>query len=219
MSSSPNKVYIVAGGSQQPNLIPCMGPYTEKYISKAARIRSYEDKKNDSTKTDEVLKKMINDLSEAGFYFPRLSKHNDLVVCFYCGGGLKGWRTHDIPWVEHAAAYPKCTFIKISMTAEFINNCIAMKCESRATSLDDSNSIYVERVLKELELRKQKQKVELESEKINKDNLLCQVCNEGHREVVFLPCSHFVSCSTCAASSFQCILCERKISAFLKIYY
>ncbi len=30
----------------------------------------------------------------------------DHVLCFRCGGGLKGWRPDEDPWEEHARHYP-----------------------------------------------------------------------------------------------------------------
>lgn len=30
----------------------------------------------------------------------------DMVLCFYCDGGLKGWQPEEDPWEEHAKHYP-----------------------------------------------------------------------------------------------------------------
>lgn len=30
----------------------------------------------------------------------------DKVLCFRCGGGMKGWQPEEDPWVEHAKYYP-----------------------------------------------------------------------------------------------------------------
>lgn len=29
-----------------------------------------------------------------------------MVLCFRCGGGLKGWQPEEDPWEEHAKHYP-----------------------------------------------------------------------------------------------------------------
>lgn len=30
----------------------------------------------------------------------------DMVLCFSCNGGLKGWQPEEDPWEEHAKHYP-----------------------------------------------------------------------------------------------------------------
>ncbi|XP_064829267.1 E3 ubiquitin-protein ligase XIAP-like isoform X2 [Oncorhynchus masou masou] len=42
-------------------------------------------------------------LARAGFYNTGAP---DRVVCFCCGGGLKGWQPDENPWEEHAKHYP-----------------------------------------------------------------------------------------------------------------
>ena len=204
-----NQLYVVAGGSQQPNLIPCEGAHTPKFASLLSRKQSFEDGSH-RLKWNKELKKMVNDLSDAGFYFTH--REHDLVICFYCGGGMRGWKPFDIPLIEHAAAFPECTYIKMLMTPLFINESIKLK--RGATSREEPEPDYSPVLLGELKLKEAKKK-----EKINENHILCQVCCVGQREVVFLPCSHFLSCIGCAPSFVKCILCRKEISAFLKISY
>ncbi|XP_064461803.1 uncharacterized protein LOC135371780 isoform X2 [Ornithodoros turicata] len=40
----------------------------------------------------------------------------------------------------------------------------------------------------------------------------CIICKTGDRQIIFLPCSHLVSCTGCAASCTVCPSCERKVA-------
>ena len=46
-------------------------------------------------------------MADAGFYY---LDDSDLVICFYCGGGLKNWEPNDNPWYEHAKWFPLCEY-------------------------------------------------------------------------------------------------------------
>lgn len=67
-------------------------------------------------------------LAQAGFYSTGTT---DRVMCFYCGGGLKGWQPEEDPWEEHAKHYPGCQFLLTEKGQEFVNS---IQLQSRATS-------------------------------------------------------------------------------------
>ncbi|XP_016366604.1 E3 ubiquitin-protein ligase XIAP-like, partial [Sinocyclocheilus rhinocerous] len=55
-------------------------------------------------------------LARAGFYS---SGEQDHVLCFRCGGGLKGWRPDEDPWEQHARHYPgNVTFVSYIFSTE-----------------------------------------------------------------------------------------------------
>ncbi|KAK2903903.1 hypothetical protein Q8A73_010560 [Channa argus] len=58
-------------------------------------------------------------LARAGFYSTGIG---DMVLCFSCGGGLKGWQPEEDPWEEHAKHYPGCRFLLITKGPEFVNS-------------------------------------------------------------------------------------------------
>ncbi|KAM4621656.1 E3 ubiquitin-protein ligase XIAP [Polymixia lowei] len=57
-------------------------------------------------------------LARAGFYS---TGAGDRVMCFRCGGGLKGWQPEEDPWEEHAKHYPGCSFVLAEKGQEFVN--------------------------------------------------------------------------------------------------
>ncbi|KAM9357281.1 E3 ubiquitin-protein ligase XIAP [Symphorus nematophorus] len=58
-------------------------------------------------------------LARAGFYS---TGTGDRVLCFRCGGGLKGWQPEEDPWEEHARHYPGCSFLLAEKGPEFVNS-------------------------------------------------------------------------------------------------
>lgn len=45
---------------------------------------------------------------------------------------------------------------------------------------------------------------------------MCKVCMDAEMEVVFLPCSHMVACSSCALALAQCPICREDIKYSVK---
>jgi len=45
----------------------------------------------------------------------------------------------------------------------------------------------------------------------------CVICMEKTREIVFLPCSHFLTCPLCAPRVIKCPMCNQRIEKHLKI--
>lgn len=58
-------------------------------------------------------------LARAGFYS---TGAGDKVLCFHCGGGLKGWQPEEDPWEEHARHYPGCSFLLTEKGQGFVNS-------------------------------------------------------------------------------------------------
>jgi len=47
----------------------------------------------------------------------------------------------------------------------------------------------------------------------------CLICMERTREIVFLPCCHFLTCPLCAPKLTICPICNKKLEKHLKIYW
>jgi len=73
-----------------------------EYMSDATRVASYKEWSSE--------KQNILALSEAGFFY--MGK-NDQVICFCCGGGLKGWEENDDPWERHSKFFKQCRYLKL----------------------------------------------------------------------------------------------------------
>ena len=55
-------------------------------------------------------------------------------------------------------------------------------------------------------------------EESSDNRLQCKVCMDKKLEVVFIPCGHFVCCSSCAQSLSKCPYCRKVISSAVKTY-
>jgi len=53
----------------------------------------------------------------------------------------------------------------------------------------------------------------------NFDKENCLICMERTREIVFLPCSHFLTCPLCAPKLTSCPICNKKLEKHLKIFW
>ena len=74
----------------------------------------------------------------------------------------------------------------------------------KKNSIEEEKTELLKRISKEnYELKKQKQ---------------CKICMDNDVMVLFLPCNHLVTCSTCACSVFQCVICRKNIVERRRIY-
>ncbi|XP_048766151.2 baculoviral IAP repeat-containing protein 7-A-like [Ostrea edulis] len=51
-----------------------------------------------------------------------------------------------------------------------------------------------------------------------RDTLICKVCMDNTVSVIFLPCTHMVTCSQCFPAMKQCPICRSDIKAIVKAY-
>ncbi|KAJ4945444.1 hypothetical protein JOQ06_023129 [Pogonophryne albipinna] len=91
------------GSRQQANVRAQMGSYEERLASFAAVQHPIDPER----------------LARAGFYS---TGARDMVLCFRCDGGLKGWQPEEDPWEEHAKHYPGCSFLLAEKGQEFVNH-------------------------------------------------------------------------------------------------
>ncbi|XP_061901469.1 E3 ubiquitin-protein ligase XIAP-like [Entelurus aequoreus] len=144
-------------------------------------------------------------LARAGFYS---TGAGDRVLCFRCGGGLKGWQPDEDPWEEHAKNYPGCSFLLEEKGQEFINSIQLQDPQrNRATSSHqngltaDQNGEDPLETLRKLQREKQ-----------------CKVCMDRDTSVVFIPCGHLATCEKCSQALNKCPICCGAISQKVKTY-
>ncbi|AAS82685.1 ORF53 [Agrotis segetum granulovirus] len=134
------------------------------------------------------------ELAAAGFYY---TGHSDQVNCFYCGGGLRDWKTGDDPWQQHARWFDKCLFLIGKKGTDYIQKVMTEACSIK----ENERFPIVETKIKE--------------EGKNK----CAICCTEEAVIAFVPCGHISTCADCAISFKNCIMCRTKIESKLRIYY
>ncbi|XP_019739512.1 E3 ubiquitin-protein ligase XIAP isoform X1 [Hippocampus comes] len=144
-------------------------------------------------------------LARAGFY---RTGTGDMVMCFRCGGGLKGWQPDEDPWEEHAKSYPGCSFLLEEKGQEFINTIqLQDPQQNKATSRHQNGFTAYKNDEDPLEtLRK------LQREK------QCKVCMDRDTCVVFIPCGHLATCEECSQTLIKCPICCGAITQKVKTY-
>lgn len=199
-----------------------------------SRIKTFE-----TWPKSEILSPMK--LAEAGFYFTKI---HDNTMCFFCGGGLKHWNASSDPWVDHAAMYSKCGFVRSQKDEKFIQDAISKKppilsgnnveallssMESLGTTIE--NKLFQEAKGKEQLETKNMAKVAGTSDSSTANALrnclrfsnseeakLCRICFVNERNIVLDPCGHFVLCKDCITSLSSCPICRKTYKAVIRAY-
>merc|ERR1719427_454426 len=163
-------------------------------------------------------------MAEAGWIYLGLS---DRVKCFYCDGGLEGWREEDDPWVEHAGWCGKeCGFVRLVKGDQFVETSRAfvnMTLENRRAAMRskevqnkrDNASQNLQRDGGETSKPNDMEEVDkvdlLVENKRLREQKMCKVCMDAEVGVVFLPCGHLVVCVNCAPNLKTCAVCRTEI--------
>ena len=162
------------------------------------------------------------------------------MLCFYCDGGLQNWEPNDDPWEEHAKHFPLCGFLNLVRSPRYVSNVQVgwntneKKDLARSHSSMSSSSNFSNTSAENAKSRHQSseddipkisetventvdQELKKENERL-KDERLCKICADKELGVVFIPCAHFVTCTTCAASLTRCPVCRSTITSLVKTY-
>lgn len=83
-----------------------------KYMLQVKRMESFKGWPKEAVISGEKL-------ADAGFYWTGTS---DLVMCFWCGGGLEDWEEDEDAWVSHSKWFPKCCYVMEVKGMEFVQN-------------------------------------------------------------------------------------------------
>lgn len=112
------------------------------------------------------------------------------LTCFYCHAAFED----DLPFEEllekHYKLSPCCLFARKKFLSQTFKN-LPKKDQSSYSP---------------------------EMQKRNQDRLLCIICCEKEKEVVFRNCGHFISCKSCANGFDKCPICRENISDIMKVY-
>ncbi|XP_047208646.1 E3 ubiquitin-protein ligase XIAP [Girardinichthys multiradiatus] len=144
-------------------------------------------------------------LARAGFYSTGLG---DKVLCFRCGGGLKGWQPEEDPWAEHAKYYPGCSFLLEEKGDEFVNSIQLRGPQQSSAAASHQNGFSASE--KDEDPLEKLRKLQMEKQ--------CKICMDRDISIVFLPCGHLVSCKQCSESLIKCPICCGAITQKIKTY-
>ncbi|GFW58376.1 e3 ubiquitin-protein ligase IAP-3 [Trichonephila clavipes] len=172
-------------------------PKLNKYVPKNAfKKSSFSDEKNRlvTYRNWPLLMVSPKQLAKCGFYYTGVL---DVVTCYCCNGSLGNWKTSDDPLTEHEKFFPHCEYMDL----------IRMKLNNKAECLL-KNQILQEPC-----------KTEEASRNTEAENtIICKICMNNEMNVIFQPCSHFISCHICAEKIFNCPLCRNPVIHKIKVF-
>ena len=85
-------------------------------------------------------------------------------------------------------------------------------------SLDDTNKLSKLSRLSDDEDSDERPLEEVDAFSQNEKEL-CVICMDRIREVVYLPCAHFLTCPLCSPCLKDCPICAKKVEKYLRIYW
>lgn len=159
-------------------------PHHTNYAIESIRIISFNNWPQFKHQTPQQL-------AEAGFFY---AGYEDEVICFYCNGRLKNWKSNGVPWVQHARWFPYCPFVRIVKGNQFIRT-----IQDRFSQLDNKTGLEEEN----RQLKEQK---------------TCKICLNAEVGVVFQPYGHLCCCVQCASALQKCPICRKRISGSVRTF-
>merc|ERR1711874_237533 len=183
--------------SQHDCVLPHRRPMYSNFVTQSSRLETFATWPIQLAQTP-------SELASAGFFYTGCG---DKVRCFSGGCGLEMWEPGDTARLEHSKWYPDCSFVRMMGEMDTENTESQENRESNENTGDTVNTGNTEEV-KEVS----------ESEPKNEHDPLCKICLVESAKIVFLPCGHFLSCSSCAPSLNNCPVCRTDIKGMVRAY-
>ncbi|GFS54966.1 e3 ubiquitin-protein ligase IAP-3 [Trichonephila clavipes] len=177
-------------------------PKLNKYVPKNSfKKSSMVDEKNRLVTYRNWPLLMLNpkQLAKCGFYY---TGGLDVVTCYCCNGSLGNWKTSDDPLTEHEKFFPHCEYMHL----------IRMKLNNKAKCL------LKNQILQETCKTLKVQEVAASRNTRAENTIICKICMNDEMNVIFQPCSHFISCHICAEKIFDCPLCRNPVIHKMKVF-
>jgi baculoviral IAP repeat-containing protein 7/8 len=161
-----------------------------RYVHVETRLHTY---KIDYTSSS-IIFKLDDVFAEAGFFH---TGKDDETVCYYCGGGLKDWDDADDPWEAHAQFFGRCPYIIMKKGQSFVDQLRDRK--NTCTPIDTT---------------------ELVSKPADETNTgkECIICLSFERNMLFIPCKHCCTCTSCGLMFDYCVYCRAPIRSMTQIF-
>lgn len=166
------------------------------------------------------------ELARNGFFY---SGFADVVICFFCEITLGCWDECDDPLYEHAKNSPDCGYLKRNeKSSEMSTDIVENRSETSSDVVGNGPEVtqYFRRKHSNSEGITFPQKIVPEAvkeknERINQDDhnkLLCNICLDKEKSVLFQPCGHLTSCYDCSQLLTKCAICRKDISYKINVY-
>lgn len=120
-----------------------------------------------------------------------------------CHLTLIKFQDNDIPWEQHAIWFPKCSYLLLKKTRN-----------------------YVEQIVSKLSEPETNQQVEIETSTNNTKEdddttnsvFVCKICYCKKDGVLFTPCGHMIACVDCAPALSKCPVCRTALECVVRVF-
>lgn len=139
------------------------------------------------------------------------------------------FKENDVPWEQHAIWFPKCNYLLLKKSREYVDQINSRKRPEQATTSSPSTSSTTETVTKPEEATQEATKPsqvmapatntkDPDDDSNSSPTTLCKICYSKEIGVVFLPCGHVVACVDCAPALSQCAVCRKPLEATIRAF-
>lgn len=182
-----------------------------EFAIETIRLRTFDD-------WPKIMKQKPEAMSDAGFFYTQIS---DRVLCFSCGGGICKWEENDDPWEQHAIWYSKCEYLLLVKGPEYVATTIKkfgpVQNGNEPSASSQLNYEHAKSNSNDNSSQSSTDKAQNDNAKTN-DTRLCRICYVNEYNTIFLPCSHIVACTRCAAAQNKCPICRKKFESVNRIF-
>jgi len=162
-------------------------------------LMSFETRVLNPKQMDHILNAYYKFCTKAGY------SQDDVLV-----SSLERYYTE----TKKAQALPNGAALVQDMDNYLMTDISLMKCPNITTVKHEQ---FEESKLSDIEVIKPKVIIKQPEGKSEKE--LCIVCTGRTREIVFLPCCHFLTCPKCSPQITKCPICNKKVEKNLKIFW
>ena len=163
-----------------------------------------------------------SEMYEAGFIYRNL---RDQVQCVYCLTVIEEWKWFHSAISEHRGHSPTCSFIvgngdnlALDITRAGLFPDPSQFLESTSGWNSESTADEIEETPEPSTNDEEESSNNEEAPSSATDTSLCKICYVKEMCILFLPCAHLLSCSTCAKRVQFCALCREPIQQTIRAF-
>jgi len=119
------------------------------------------------------------------------------------------WEPGDNPRLEHSHWYPDCSFVRMMGQ-------IHTETENTGSNGNNNNTENTGDTMKTGYTINGGNTGE--HKELSESDPVCKICLVETVKIVFVPCGHFLSCSSCAPSLDNCPVCRTDIKGMVRAY-
>uniref|UniRef100_A0AC34Q909 RING-type domain-containing protein n=2 Tax=Panagrolaimus sp. JU765 TaxID=591449 RepID=A0AC34Q909_9BILA len=180
--------------------------YTSGYSSALRRPKSYLSTLSTSTTDRDSLERKLTELC---------SEHEELKIMIERKDEIIDEQHHKLEEMNDINERYEIIQEKLNKTDDDLKKC---RCENAAMEREILRLKNPEKTIKEMENEIIQLRQENREYREKQSTLVCTTCMDHPRNVLYMPCLHFICCSNCAYNSDTCSICRTRIMGKVEVY-